>query len=169
MQEYVYLFLAGDFGKIGCSVNPETRLRHILKSNHPELPCEPCIAHVIPVTMARRSEAALHRHFQAKRTDGEWFVLTEDDIAWLRQQTDASLIELANSFELGTYAKLQAPPRVGAIKKRVTLNIRLDEDFLDELRTIADMDYRTAANEAEQMLKWAAPHFRAMLEKERAA
>ena len=77
---FVYLFQAGIFHKIGVSVNPSRRLKDIT------------VASPIPVTqicIIRTDnmislEYELHRKFKQKHHHGEWFVLDDSDIEYIK-------------------------------------------------------------------------------------
>lgn len=160
MQEYVYLFQAGPYSKIGCSVNPAQRLRTIKLSVCPELPCPPELVLSIPVTMARRAEAALHRKFSAQRVDGEWFVLDRGDIDWLAGQNDLTLTILAEELELKDYR----PIFVGKGEPTEKMVFMLPCDLASEFRAIAQMDYRSNSNALVWILQHVLPQYRAELE-----
>lgn len=64
--------------KIGASKEPTARVLRMLR-----LPVEQKLKVQIMCWDARWLEAALHRYFASKRTGGEWFRLTEEDLAFL--------------------------------------------------------------------------------------
>lgn len=160
MQEYVYLMMAGQYGKIGCSVSPEQRLKMIKYSTCPELPCEPELIHSIPATMARRAEAALHRKFSEQRIEGEWFVLKSADIDWFKRQNDLTLTILAEELDLKDYRPIYA--KKGEPTEKVVFSLPCD--LVDELREVAEMDHRSASNALVWILKHILPQYRAALE-----
>lgn len=78
---YVYLFKWMNFYKIGTSVNVQSRLGPLSAS----LPMPGEILHTIPTNHMSDAELSLHDKFAAKRLNGEWFALSDEDIAWLLQ------------------------------------------------------------------------------------
>lgn len=77
---YVYILQAGPFYKIGKARDVDKRLAKFT----PKLPFEVRLIHTIATDNARELESYLHRMFKAKRTNGEWFALSEEDVAWLK-------------------------------------------------------------------------------------
>lgn len=77
---YVYL-LHADTGhyKIGLSKNPKKRVRHFST----QMPIQVSTVHIFPADHAFGAEGLLHSHFSSKRTSGEWFLLGEEDVAWI--------------------------------------------------------------------------------------
>lgn len=77
---YVYL-LKGDFDiyKIGMSVNPDVRIK-----SYNGLPFK--VTHIcsIQTENARLLEASLHKRFDSKRLNGEWFNLATDDVEYVK-------------------------------------------------------------------------------------
>lgn len=76
---YVYIIQCREFYKIGCALNPRSRLKDIQCSN----PYPVRLVAALRVVDRYRAESGLHRHFEAKRERGEWFRLTPQDIAKL--------------------------------------------------------------------------------------
>lgn len=75
---YVYLIKSSTgHWKIGRSKNPKDRL----KTFGVILPFEVQYEHLIPADDMCKAESALHEKYAEKRVNGEWFLLTEDDIA----------------------------------------------------------------------------------------
>lgn len=72
---FVYVMESGGYYKIGWSLQPPTRRAHIQSANP------------LPVTLigviegSRTIEAEWHEAFADKRVRGEWFALTEEDVA----------------------------------------------------------------------------------------
>lgn len=81
---YVYVLQDVDvtgFCKIGKTTTPVDRLTHF----DVKLPFAVRLVHVIETHDCSRLEAVLHNRFASKRVRGEWFKLTDADIAWLLQ------------------------------------------------------------------------------------
>lgn len=76
MAGYVYLILHGEYHKIGVSGRPDVRLSVVAPGG--------TLLHLIPSLDPFGVERALHRHFEAKRVRGEWFMLSEQDVRLLR-------------------------------------------------------------------------------------
>ncbi len=72
----VYLLKAGPFYKIGKSKNAEKRIKQIKL----QLPYPVEVVHVITTTEYSSLERFYHRRFENKRTNGEWFLLTDEDV-----------------------------------------------------------------------------------------
>jgi hypothetical protein len=85
---YVYMLAGGEYYKIGCTNSVDKRLTQIV----PKLPFEVQIVHLLEVPDMYRAEADLHRKFSDKRTNGEWFALDADDVAWFKAQTSDSCV-----------------------------------------------------------------------------
>lgn len=65
--------------KIGKTTHPADRIGHF----DVMLPFQTRVVHIVASKDCSALEAMLHRHFAAKRKRGEWFELSDDDIAWL--------------------------------------------------------------------------------------
>lgn len=74
--------------KIGIAISPRRRLVS-LRADSP-LPLE--LIHMAAVGDAERIEAELHTEFAAQRSHGEWFRLTEEDVASIRVRYPATQI-----------------------------------------------------------------------------
>jgi hypothetical protein len=74
---YVYLIRQDDLTKIGWSRTPERRLPEVADPERAEF------LHLIPSASPSSIEAALHRRFAGQRVQGEWFRLTDEDLAML--------------------------------------------------------------------------------------
>jgi len=79
-----YVYLVGNseqpYFKIGMSVNPDSRVCHF----EPKLPFPVSIIHTTWTVDRYKGEAYLHRRFEEKRSNGEWFELDQDDISWIK-------------------------------------------------------------------------------------
>ena len=76
VTKYVYLIRMGEFHKIGFSRDPADRLRPLGL-----LPEEPVLVHQIESYRARLIEKTLHERFKDACVRGEWFRLSEEDVA----------------------------------------------------------------------------------------
>lgn len=78
---YVYL-LKAETGhwKIGRTKDPNDRLRTF----NVKLPFKVEYEHLIKCRHANEVESALHEHYMLKRINGEWFDLSDDDIALIK-------------------------------------------------------------------------------------
>jgi hypothetical protein len=77
---YVYLIWWNGYYKIGKANNVAQRIREIT-SGHP---IQPTVIHIIPTDAMERLEKQLHKRFAAKRINGEWFDLSEDDVKYIK-------------------------------------------------------------------------------------
>lgn len=77
---YVYLIERDGHHKIGISKNPKSRISSMqtASSTPINLIC------TIATNDMESFEAMLHNHFADKRLSGEWFVLTPDDVEYIR-------------------------------------------------------------------------------------
>lgn len=64
------------FYKIGRTVDPEARVRHL----GIQLPFPVSVEHIIPCEDHKASERALHDMYASKRANGEWFSLLASDV-----------------------------------------------------------------------------------------
>lgn len=67
------------FYKIGKSTAPTDRIGHF----DTMLPFETRVVHIIEAKDCNATETMLHRHFASKRVRGEWFRLSDADVAWI--------------------------------------------------------------------------------------
>jgi hypothetical protein len=77
---FVYLMKGDSYYKIGYSKRPPQRRVDI----SPKLPFELQLIHAIEADNARALEMQLHERFTEKRLRGEWFRLTEQDVAYIK-------------------------------------------------------------------------------------
>lgn len=76
---YVYILRSGDFIKIGKSKDVDQRVTQI----SPKTPMPVTLLHTIACDDMSWAEAQLHRHYAHYRTNGEWFLLPQEDLSWL--------------------------------------------------------------------------------------
>ena len=79
----VYLLKAGPYYKIGKSINFDQRLNQIKL----QLPYPIEVIHRILTDDVTGIESYWHRRFAMKRTNGEWFLLTDEDVAIFTSRT----------------------------------------------------------------------------------
>jgi hypothetical protein len=77
---FVYVIHGGGYYKIGRTVDPYTRLTPMMA--RAPFPFEALL--LIPTSNMAQTERELHRTYAAQRTRGEWFNLTDADIAEIR-------------------------------------------------------------------------------------
>lgn len=76
---YVYVLRSGDFIKIGKSKQVDQRVTQI----SPKTPMPVTLLHSIACEDMSQVEAALHRRYAHYRTNGEWFLLPQEELSWL--------------------------------------------------------------------------------------
>ena len=77
---FVYVLQADSYYKIGLSTNVEKRVKQL--STLP--PFDVTLIHKIETGDMHQLESELHERFAEKRANGEWFVLSNEDLEWLR-------------------------------------------------------------------------------------
>lgn len=77
---YVYLLKGGGCYKIGKAQNPEKRSETLAI----QLPYPVQLIHYIPAKDPRVYESELHEQFADKRLNGEWFDLSDEDVAYIK-------------------------------------------------------------------------------------
>ncbi len=78
---FIYLIRGENgFWKIGYAANPYNRQ----KTFNVKLPFDVTFEHLIPTNDMTKAEQQLHAQFAFKRVRGEWFDLSEEDIAWIK-------------------------------------------------------------------------------------
>lgn len=91
---YVYILGAPDFYKIGRAKDVDSRVKQLAI----QLPWAVDVIHTIPCEDYARSERALHERFSDRRANGEWFLLGEGDLEYIKsikrmRGSDAALSE----------------------------------------------------------------------------
>lgn len=81
-QGYVYLLRSGDYYKIGKSRDYNKRIKAIKL----QLPFEVEKVHVVKAKDMNQLERYWHQRFKNKRENGEWFVLSAEDIREFKKQ-----------------------------------------------------------------------------------
>ena len=81
-NRHVY-FLGEVYGavKIGVAVNLEKRIKTLQTA----FPYKLTLIHSVQSDRANTLERELHKHFAAKRLNGEWFALNQEDIQWVKR------------------------------------------------------------------------------------
>lgn len=77
---FIYILKSGCYYKIGKTKNLKTRITKYITEN----PAEIEIIHTYKVDDYTNEETRIHNKFQHKRHRGEWYSLSEDDIAYLK-------------------------------------------------------------------------------------
>lgn len=77
---YVYLLSGGGYYKIGLSKSVDIRIEQI----SPKLPFEIELIHQIKADDMVTLENQLHERFADKRVNGEWFMLAQEDIDYIK-------------------------------------------------------------------------------------
>lgn len=80
---YVYLLQSGEHFKIGKSKDVDQRVTQI----SPKTPLPVTLLHTIASNDMSWAEWLLHRKFSDYRTNGEWFALPPEAVAWIQSQT----------------------------------------------------------------------------------
>lgn len=91
----VYIIRIDSLSKIGCSVEPERRVKQM------QLPKKPEVLLIVMCPKWRQLEEALHRRFATQRRHGEWFALDDDALqdaqrialAWSRMLIEQPTVE----------------------------------------------------------------------------
>lgn len=109
MSDSVYLMRAGEFYKIGVSVNPKKRRKQMQTG----CPRNIEIVYAFPDSDAYRLEGALHELYEDNRTSGEWFIgICEDEFTraveaypcYLKQETSEPFKEYFNKYCSGAFS-----------------------------------------------------------------
>lgn len=86
---FVYLIWSQYGYKIGKAVNVKNRT----KLFEVKLPFPIRVEHYAKFRDYTRAERSLHLHFQDKRLEGEWFSLTDDDVAFIKTLGEPQSVE----------------------------------------------------------------------------
>jgi len=78
---YIYVIRGGDLCKIGVSINPSQRFRTLNSASPITLKFEMCAPH----PNMYLGEAILHARYDRRRIKGEWFALTDTDLAEIKE------------------------------------------------------------------------------------
>lgn len=78
---FIYIYGGSGMYKIGKTKNVKVRVRSFLT-----LPFKASLIHTIEATDARAAELHYHERYKDKRTNGEWFNLSDEDIEALKQE-----------------------------------------------------------------------------------
>ena len=76
---WIYLLKAGEYYKIGCTTDMKGRTKQFGLS----LPYAFDLLHTIPSQDIKADEKALHSLFAERRGNGEWFTLSDEDVAYI--------------------------------------------------------------------------------------
>src|SRR5688500_44446 len=85
----VYLLKVGSSYKIGCSIHPQKRIRQLQTGSSATIEC----VHILPTNYHRQIEEKLHYMFADKRERGEWFLLTTEDVAYVKSLNENGLTQ----------------------------------------------------------------------------
>lgn len=77
---YVYLLQAGHYYKIGRAKNPGERIKTLAI----QLPFPVDVVLVMPCDDEIAAEKYLHKYYSHRRSNGEWFELTDSDVLWMQ-------------------------------------------------------------------------------------
>ncbi|ATW59350.1 hypothetical protein Cl131_gp082 [Aphanizomenon phage vB_AphaS-CL131] len=80
---WIYVIHAVDLGlfKVGCSKNPEARLGQLIKS---QIPSELVLVHQSKSDSMYADEKMIHKLYASRQVSGEWFRLTNEDLAQIK-------------------------------------------------------------------------------------
>lgn len=78
---YVYLLKSGEYYKIGKAKNLKNRLDSLAVGV--KTPFDIKLIHSFKSNDYTADELSLHNKFSDKRSDGEWFVLSSEDVSWI--------------------------------------------------------------------------------------
>jgi hypothetical protein len=95
---YVYIYGGNGLYKIGRAKNVEKRIR-----SFPQPPFPATVVRAIPTARPAVLERRIHRHFRQQRRNGEWFKLSNTDLAFLQVATEDDFLlspEPAAALEL---------------------------------------------------------------------
>jgi hypothetical protein len=131
MAGFVYLMRLGEHHKIGASLDPAQRLKHLSVGGK-----VPTLIHVIRSEDHYTVENALHRQFKASRVKGEWFALSEADVALIMT------VSVCNS--VGDLPEgLRPRPKRGEKRGVVGVYVELPNAVMDAMKALAERNDRT--------------------------
>jgi hypothetical protein len=162
---YVYVWGGKDTYKIGWAKDPAKRIR-----DFPVMPYDCDFAYTIESDDARALEARLHDYYKAqgKHLRGEWYELSQDDLARLPDLVPDGRVAITNITR-------NAAPAHGPVRPLRHLKVRGRDMRIDIDAIIADMEARTGSKydyeTVEQLIgfargtfaKWAEPGFQGLL------
>lgn len=103
LRGYVYVFVAQNgYSKIGLSRSPHGRLRAITMSASPIVKVM-----FIKTTNMNVTESSLHIALQSKRSHGEWFRLTDDDMETLEKLSDVKFDDVTTTKDVNKWLAKQ--------------------------------------------------------------
>lgn len=76
----IYVIGGSGYYKIGRAKKVHDRVKHLAT----QLPWPVVVEHVIPAEDYAAAEKYLHKIFSSKRAHGEWFILEEDDLVFIK-------------------------------------------------------------------------------------
>lgn len=105
---FIYLMHAEQtpWYKIGRGVNPKARRTEF----NTQAPYRCVIIHTFAMEDTVRMEAALHKHFKHLRGRGEWFTLSEEDVAFIQGLTETTAPQWLEQQKTGRMLALSLPP-----------------------------------------------------------
>lgn len=92
--DHVYIWGGEGIYKIGRAKNPLQRIR-----SFPIMPYPTGFAHILLTNDSKRLEHQLHIHFKKQRIQGEWFRLSDTELATI---PDIAKVPLVSEVEMGT-------------------------------------------------------------------
>lgn len=96
--DHVYIWGGEGIYKIGRAKNPLQRIR-----SFPIMPYPTGFAHILLTNDSKRLEHQLHIHFKEQRIQGEWFRLTDNDLATI---PDIAKVPLVSEAEISSQNSL---------------------------------------------------------------
>ncbi len=116
---YVYIWGGEGIYKIGKAKNVRQRLASITR---PPFVCE--LVHVIATDNATKLESLLHCQFAAQRKQGEWFALSDGDIASIKEMNPDQCVD---NFRRQQHATMQIDPSVAEMTRyKAALQAEID-------------------------------------------
>ena len=94
MTGYVYILKFGNIYKIGMSVDVEKRMQDIsgaYRSTIPNMPYPIELVCDIKTNAMSKLEKRLHRKYRERRTNGEWFELSDSDVEEIKALPGANI------------------------------------------------------------------------------